>query len=503
MAPPDPIQSSNASYGVCLPDGSEQGVEILVSTAAPQQSTPDQTIVVGVQNYSEGVSYARPVEVTRQPTNIFQAMPLQGSQKKAAIALGDALQILINDRLANGEDVDPRLEVIAQTLHEGKLPDLDDPDIADLFNRSFSDTALDAVVHSIALQSDSPNRSLHVQALQYSLPYYFQQTNTHPSDDGIRQGLITALSNSGPEGRQVLSDASRSANPAIQTQIQQALANTPANSPIAPTTSTGLTYPPTLQAARVAELSIHGSETSVTPQPSTLARFTAIIASHAPVLEAGAVVVLGISSPVLTGGVIANRIVLNAFSPNASAGPNTTPATTLSSMAPNARESVNFGANNSPSVISRGQETVEGSSPLFGRASLLPIFDVRVSPREIARRTLGDLGLSDSSVQRILDSIPSPFLLGAASIQGGLHQSLTVQATNNSPVILAGANTNPAYRVAAVSRMESGSSEEGFDSSREGSSDHHGEGQGSSSQGNPQQDHSQENPSDVYINNLA
>lgn len=513
MPPPDPIQAANASYGVCLPDGTVEGAELLITPAAPQQSGPAPEAVVEVLDYSQGVSYARPVEITRQPTNVFQANPVQPKQKKAAMALGDALQIWINQQQSEGKPVDPRLQDLALLLHSGQLPDANDPDFQGLVNQSFSDTALDAIVHSVALESDSrpESRSLHARALQYSLDYYLHQGAATPADSAIQQSLVTALANSNNSvSRGVLAETARTANPATQAQIQSALSQA---APLSIHRDGGIALAQALQTNPSASVnalaersSFAASVTSLSSGTSLSLRLGQFLSSHAEPLALGSAIFTGSYAPVAlfrSANLLASLLQPGSALAIASTGPSND-LHSHSVSGSSAAEGRNAGGSNplSPSPASDFSPRVH---PEAASDSVLPLLQVEWSPREILHRSLrGTLGLSETTSQAILDSLPSPFLIGCASIQGGIHQALSGQSATSVPLYANPLQSASSYRVAAISASAGNEFDhEGFGGSQEGSSQGQGGGQGSQSQGEGQHDQEAPTPADVYVKNLA
>lgn len=468
MAPPDPIQAANASYGVCLPDGTLQGIEILVSTDAAQQPCEsNQTLVVGVQDESAGMSYAQPVTLSRQPTNVFEANPLRVShqQKKTLIALGDALQIWIHQQEAQGNPVDPALEDLALLLHAGRLPDANDPDFQELINKSFADVALDAIVHAVALEADSsPNRALHAQALRYSLQYYCQHNTQNPADNSIRQSLITALANSNnADSRSILVEAQRTANPAVQAQIQQALSTSVVASTLirgeAATRSNvqPLVANPTLQANGIATRMSALANTAVTPVASGSATLNSDTTSLSRnLVNVGGIVLAGNPASIVLATPLTFLYTLVSGTPSLPASVRdllTASHSAPSSASSGTASSTSLSENQrgAPALAASESARVGGEVAAFNDSLVLPLFDHSLSPQSIIYRSLRGLGLSDSVTQSILDSLPSPLLLGCASMQGGLHQALTAQSHSSSTLVYHTNHANPAYRVAAIS----------------------------------------------------
>ena len=516
MPPPDPIQSANASYGICLPDGTEQEIEILISPAAPQQfSEGNQPAIEGVPDLDTGMSYAQPVTLSRQPTNVFDASPIQvqAKQKRTLVALGDALQTWMNQQEAQGNLVDPQLEDLAQLLHKGKLPDAKDPDFQNLTNKSFADIGLDAIIHAIALEADqSPNRALHAQALRYSFQYYCQHNTQNPADNTIRQSLVTALSNSNnSDSRSILAEVGRNSStpPNVQQQIQSSLSGNATyhasnnEGSVNPTPSMGVS--PSTQAAYLADMAVNAAQITANPvatNPNRLTRF--LLSTNNPVIEGG-IVLATTSSHLATAPVIAPLLVATAptiqnSEHNTGALANTAhteanivnhPETPLANVGSAKPETV-LATNNSPLTSLTSGETAH---PISGQVP------AEASP---AHRFLQFLGFSDSSVQNIVSTLPSPFVTAFAAMMGGAQHSTATQINPAAPILFA-SNTYAisAYNVRPVSASASADSGyEGFGESREGFSQGHS-GQGSGGD-NPQHDNpEQANPADVYSNNLA
>jgi len=490
-----------------------EGAELLITPAAPQQSEAVAEAVVEVLDYSQGVSYARPVEITRQPTNVFQANPVQPKQKKAAMALGDALQTWIDQQRSEGKAVDSRLEDLALLLHSGQLPDANDPDFQGLVNQSFSDTALDAIVHSVALESDArpESRSLHARALQYSLDYYLHQGATSPADSAIQQSLVTALANSNNSvSRGVLAEAARTANPATQAQIQSALSQA---APLSVHRDGGFVVAQTLQTNPSASVNALAERASFAASVSNLSsgaslslRLGQFLSSHAEPLALGSAIFTGSYAPVAffrSANILANllqpgsALATDLSHPSNASRGNATPGF-------RAVEGRNAGGSN-PLPGSPASDLSPSAHPEATSDSVLPLLQVEWSPREILHRSLrGTLGLSETTSQAIMDSLPSPFLIGCASIQGGIHQALGNQIATSVPLYANPLQSASSYRVAAISASAGNEfDQEGFGGSQDGSSQGHGGGQGSQSQGEGQRDQEAPNPADVYVKNLA
>ncbi|GEM_PF-3996134 len=506
MPPPDPIQAASASYGICLPDGTVEGVEILISPAAAQQSCESEKLAA-VQDYTVGMSYSRPVEATRQPMSVLQALPLRGRQKVAVMALGDALQIWINDQEKKGLSIEPELQEIAELLHEGILPNIEDPHYSNFFNKSYTDTSLDAILHSIGTRVEGAS-SIHAQALRSSLPYYLAHSE-NPNDSGIRQSLIIALSNSDTETRVILANSTQTAAPEMQAQVHQALSS---STPV--TLSSGPSSLPERASPAVA------SSASSSPLPFSNEE--------------------GLSRALVYGASLSNRIssyLLNNPSPTheltlpvaiLTSGAALTNTPTLLLTPDSIFGILNFASSpNSPmpgslraSLLGQSSLTEGSGAPrrmqetaVSQRVQTLPfaftfsplILEPETHREPMIRSSLRGLGLSDSSIDAVFDFLPSPLLLGCASIQGGLQASLN-QATiahSNAPF---STSTNPAsgYRVAAISGSDVRPDREGFgSSSQEGSSEGYSGNNSSSQEGQSQEDQAQADEADVYTTQLV
>lgn len=511
MAPPDPIQTANASYPVsnqntCSPSG-----EALFTPAAAQQAS-ETSEVIGVQDDQAAMSYARPVSLHRQPIHVFDASPLQvqNKQKRVLVNLGDALQIWINQEIANANPVDSRLEELAQLLHAGRLPDANDPDFQELINQSFSNTALDTIIHAIALEADtSPNRTLHAQALRFSLQYFCQHNTENPADRSIRQSLVTALSHSSyADSRSILSEVSRNPNTPtnIQQQIQSAF-NTAAsysnNIPVAIAHLQSLTAAPHYSALHPANM-LAAAQVAVLPSvPSVIEKLGALsLHRNHPILEAGSILAAlprPANSPL-------PRLLLTAV-----------PLLQSFALVPGGFENISY--SKAPFVHSAPLfEAPFAKDPVVTRTIIAetekPIDIVNhtfaISPSEqspsdvLSPRFLQLLGLGDSSIQNISGCLPSPFVTAFAAMMGGAQYS-TLQQTNPTAPLLFSSNTyaHSAYSIRPVGASAStDSGQDGFGESREGFSQGHSH-QGSGEQNPDQNPQDQAPPADIYLTNLA
>lgn len=514
MAPPNQMAVQNAARGICLPDGSSEEVLASYAPAAVQQSQPCAAAaqVEGVSDESKGMSYARPVEVSRQPTHVFQANPVQSRQQRTIIVLGDALQFWINQQEAQGIPVDPLLIELAQVLHSGQLPDIHDEAFQILINQSLSDPALDAVLHSVALEVDTgPNRHLYSTALRYSLSYYLHQNPTNASDNPIRRSLIIALAHSThSDSREILASSALGAPAETRNQVQLAL-NHAAQGGRTIISSGGdnlngsrfLTISPAVSANQTAERLGVSSLVAALPQPVIQALQWAN--SHREEIVLGSAVLTGTTPlvlPVFTARFFpqAQLLISNAFQTYFVNPDLSTPTLHLRAHSMTAQP-VSLDDCSRVSNLHFAE-----TNPLIPPASLDPIALFDLAPRQMQGDSpypaLRYFGFSSFASQEILTTLPSPFLLGCVSIQGGIHQALSnAQMQAGSNIYIQPQSYGSAYRVAAISGSGAGSWEQ--DGFGEGSSQGNPHDQGR--QGSQQDDQGHEepaplNPADVYLN---
>ncbi len=514
MAPPNEIKVSDPALVCSSSTPIESGEVLYTPSVVPESSEKNLNVSVGVHDDAAGMSYAQPLTLTRRPTNIFDANPIQvqANQKRVLIALGDALQTWINQEAAQGNPVNPHLEDLAHLLHQGKLPDANDPDFQELINQSFADTGLDAIIHAIALEADqSPNRNLHAQALRFSLQYYCQHNTHSPADNAIRQSLVTALSNSNnTDSRSILAEVARNQNtPAnIQQQIQSALSTnatyhaTNNGGAANPTPSVGVS--PAIQAAYLADTANHAAQAVVIPantSPDRSTRLSFNMSQHG-VMESGAALLGRTLYP--SGASVITPLLLS-LAPSIQ-HPELHPSILSSIVHPEGNP-----VNNSQGPAANIGNLIPGTSLPRNNAPLAPGETVHAITREpvsvetsTAPRFLQFLGLSEANAHNITSSLPSPFVTAFAAMMGGAQHS-TVNQINPAASILFASNNYAvsAYSVRPVGASASADSgQEGFGESREGSSQGHS-GQGSGGE-NPHRDNpEQPNPADVYSTNVG
>lgn len=514
MPPPDVIQSARALVGVCLPDGSTEGVENLVAPAAVQQSAPitNSEQLVEYRDDVQGVSYARPLEVSRQPTNIFQSNPLRARDQKTMIALGDALQFWINQQEAQGESVDPRLAEIAQILHSGRIPDASDVDFQTLVNQSFGDTALDAIIHSVALECDtSPNRQLHAQALSYSLSYFLQHDSSNPADTAIRSSLITALAHSqNTSSRAILLEASRLASPSIQAQVHQAFSQSYGSRPIISSGGESFSFTHHYLASPAVSASQTGQRLGFAATVgqavyASAAQLGQWVQAHSDQIILGSVALL--ASPALTMNYAGARLISNGtqtlfpVSGNSTAFAGTPADSVIKSFYAN--YSLASTESLAPSFLFQPSLHYFPSGIVYSEQSAMCLIRAESSPYQSTRFMFQNAGLNGQESRSLVDALNSPLLVGYASLQGGVHQALSAQYALSVPFYSANQSPNAAYRVAPISYA----SGQEFDHDGFNGSSHEGSSQGESGEGSPQQgDQQQEGQdsqvplADIYLN---
>jgi hypothetical protein len=247
MAPPNRIPNSCSEAP--LSSVSTECDERVESTLEPQNycaEAPSKT----TENHLEWVgdsqlqmSYARPVEVSKSPTNVFtkvspspQPSPVQGEGERirksnALKVLGNALGRLIQEIESSGEEVDPQIVLLASRLEEGKFPSRSAIESLDLFNQSHDDPRLDVLIHAIAVMV-AKGDSVHREALARNTKtqeYLSQSLSEDSLDKTIQQGLREALLNSpDPQTREILNLPSQNQNtpPPVKIENPQVLIST-------------------------------------------------------------------------------------------------------------------------------------------------------------------------------------------------------------------------------------------------------------------------------------
>src|SRR4029453_6479387 len=147
--------------------------------------------------------------------------PAAASQdRRAALALGRALERVIGEMERSGEIIPTQVRELCDILKRGEFPTHDEVWNNPFFNQSLGDTRLDAVVHAVAVKVAGDNQ-LHQTALALSLNYYFSQDSSNPADQHIRQGLMTALSTDN-QSRQILAQATQNSSSTVRTEVAQA-----------------------------------------------------------------------------------------------------------------------------------------------------------------------------------------------------------------------------------------------------------------------------------------
>lgn len=513
MAPPDQIARQNAARGICLPDGSSEEVLASYAPAAVQQVQPSALAseVEGISDESKGISYARPVEVSRQPTHVFHANPVLSRQQRTTIALGDALQFWINQQEAQGTPVDSHLYELAEILHSGRLPDIHDEAFQILINQSLSDPALDAILHSVALETDvGPNRALYAQALRYSLNYYLHQDPAANADSGVRRNLIVALAHSThSDSREILAFSANNAHPETRTQIQLALThaaqagrvilssggeNIPGSHPLA--------IAPFASANQSAERLSFRSLVAALPQAANQVFHWA--SAHSAEIFIGSAALPGtavFTLPLVAARLLApvQQLLVNTYQAYAhddlsSGGQSFTARSAMTNE--NAFESLP-GATNDSAI---------NANPLIPdhASENIALFDFAPSQwqGDSTLPALRHLGFPRFVSQQILDTLPSPFLMGCISLQGGVQQALVNANAQAAATYVLPQTYGPSFRVNPISNSGAGSWEqEGFGegSSSEGNAQDQG-GQGSQQEGQGHDESPTLEPADIYLN---
>src|SRR4030095_2215686 len=224
MSAPNKIPGSDVSEdnGLSCPytpapvSSSEVSSSELISSSSTETVIAVRDGVEYVQDDARQMSYSRPVSSSLPAHHVLlMTAPAATSQdRRAALALGRALERVIGEMERSGEIIPVQVRELCDILKRGEFPTHDEVWNNPFFNQSLVDTRLDAVVHAVAVKAAGDNQ-LHQTALALSLNQYFSQNPTNPADQDIRQGLITALSTD-TQSRTLLAQATQNSTRAAR-----------------------------------------------------------------------------------------------------------------------------------------------------------------------------------------------------------------------------------------------------------------------------------------------
>src|SRR5262245_54264153 len=112
MAPPNKIQSSDYSESI---DQSNLTCSLPSSSVSSEPVSTETVIAVSndvayIQDDGRQMSYARPVSTYSSPTHVLTFRPAETAQdRRAARALGKALESLVHEMNRSGESVAPEV----------------------------------------------------------------------------------------------------------------------------------------------------------------------------------------------------------------------------------------------------------------------------------------------------------------------------------------------------------------------------------------------------------
>ena len=498
MTPPQKILSScdETAASCSLPPQPAYSEPVSTESHCPSTET-----VIAVQNGVEYVqddvrqiSYSRPVDNLFRSSRVLVGVPAAtSSDRRAALALGRALERVIDEMEHSGETIPTQAYALRDMLNRGELPSHQDVTDNPFFNQSLIDTRLDAVIHAVAVKVAGENQ-LHQTALALSLEHYFSQSPNNPADRDIRQGLIVALS-SDTQGREILAQATGN-SPSIRNEIARAMIQSAAQGLAAGAAGQAGAAAGTAASAEAAGA---GSASTALSAGVVATRVAALSSPSANALLTGAGLIMGAlgfdrgplppyqesllwPAPIggLGGPTYAPPLVLRDLPFLNDVFGSHAPQEASSDSRSAGESSPSRATPEAPAGRSRGvaPESPAPSQPAHSESS------EPAGVRGILPHALQSIGTPSYATQVILATLPSPFTLAAVALQGGYAAALLSQ-TSVQPQHSSVYSYAP-YAIAAVSSA----SETHSDSDASHSDSGHGQSGG---QGQQQQD---ENPRD-------